>query len=431
MKRAAWLHLLRYLLPCLLLSLALHAPAATLRVQPGENIGAAIARAEPGDTVEIMRGRYEENLRIDKPLTLRGIGRPAISGGGRGDVIRVVSADVAIEGLIVRDSGDNLGAQHAGVYLQPGAHRAVVRGCEFANVLFGLWIEKADNVRIEDNLVTGMRHKLSSQRGNGIQLYNSQDAQILRNRVSFVRDGIYVDVSHRARFVGNRVHDVRYGTHYMNSYHNVWEDNDSYRNLGGLALMEVRDIVVRNNRTWGNSDHGIMLRTIQDSAIEDNVSARNGRGLFVYDAEYNTLRGNLIVGNRVGIHLWAGSYNNQVDGNDFINNDEQVRYVASRDVQWGTQDGNYWSNYLGWDQDGDGRGDTLFEASDMVDRLVSRYPFVKLLDSSPAVHTLKLIARQFPVLRVATIIDARPAIRPHNPDWMTWMAGDAPERNDD
>ncbi|MGV2541848.1 nitrous oxide reductase family maturation protein NosD, partial [Bacillus pumilus] len=67
---------------------------------------------------------------------------------------------------------------------------------------------------------------------------------------------LYVDVSHHAVFKGNRLHHSRYGTHYMNSYYNLWEDNDSYANRGGLALMEVRDQIVRNNRTWGNADHG-------------------------------------------------------------------------------------------------------------------------------------------------------------------------------
>ncbi len=418
----------RRALLCLLALMPVLASAATLRVRPGERIGDAIAQAGAGDVIEIERGVYHESLRIEKPLTLRGIGKPTLDGGGEGDVIRVVAPDVTIEGLIVRDSGDDLGQQHAGIYIQPGAHRAQVRGCDFAHVLFGLWIEKANDVKVEDNLITGMREKFSSQRGNGIQLYNTQGARIARNHISFTRDGIYVDVSHHAEFVGNRIHDVRYGSHYMNSYHNLWENNASYNNVGGLALMEVRDITARGNRTWNNTDHGIMLRTLQDSVIENNVAANNARGFFIYDVSYSTLRGNLLVGNQVGIHLWAGSYDNAVDGNDFVLNGEQVRYVASRDVEWGKRAGNYWSNYLGWDQDGDGRGDTPYEASDVGDRLVSRYPFVKLLDSSPALQTLKLISRQFPVLRVPTILDAAPAMQPHHADWRRWLS--SPESGD-
>src|SRR5690606_14956875 len=157
--------------------------------------------------------------------------------------------------------------------------------------------------------------------------------------------------------------------------HNLWEDNDSYYNRGGLALMEVRDQEVRNNRTWGNSDHGIMLRTLQDSVIENNIVAGNNRGFFIYDVGYINLRGNLVVDNQVGIHLSAGSIHNQVVGNDFIGSREQVRYVGARDQPWGDPvagQGNHWSNYLGWDRDGDGVGDVPYEATDIVDRLQYR-----------------------------------------------------------
>ncbi|HEY0885224.1 MAG TPA: NosD domain-containing protein, partial [Ramlibacter sp.] len=194
--------------------------AATWTVQPGQAIQPAIDRAAAGDVVEVQRGQYPGNLVIAKPLTLRGIGRPTINGGLQGDTIRVKAPDVTIEGLIVRDSGDSLLDQNAGIYLSPGSHRAVVRRTDLVYNLFGLWIEKADDVRIEDNLIVGKRDYGSSQRGNGVQLYNTRGARIIGNRISFVRDALYVDVSHDAVFRGNRLHHSRYGTHYMNSYRN-------------------------------------------------------------------------------------------------------------------------------------------------------------------------------------------------------------------
>ena len=394
--------------------------AATWTVRPGQALQPVIDRAAPGDIVEIERGLYVGNLRITKPLTLRGLQRPTLSAAEQGDTIRVSATDVTIEGLIVRDSGSSLKDQNAGIYIEPGAHRAVVRHNDLTYNLFGLWIEKANDVRVEHNLITGKRELNSSQRGNGVQLYNTTGAVIVGNRIAFVRDALYVDVSHRAVFRGNRLHDSRYGTHYMNSYHNLWEDNDSWNNRGGIALMEVRNQVVRNNRAWNNSDHGIMLRTMQDSVVEGNVVSGNARGFFIYDVEYTTLRGNLVLDNQIGVHLSAGSTRNPVDGNDFIGNREQVKYVGSRDERWGGAQGNHWGNYLGWDRDGDGRGDVPYEASDVVDRLVWRHPMVKLLLASPAVQALRLVGQQFPVWRVPSVVETRPRMQPVRADWEAW-----------
>ncbi len=404
------------------------AAAAEWTVHPGDSIGATLARAAPGDTIRIERGRYTERLLIDKPVTLLGIGRPTISGGLKGDTLRITAEDVTLDGLLVTDSGDSLIDQNAGIYIYPGAHRAVVRNCELSYNLFGLWIEKSNDVRIENNLITGKRDYRSASRGNGIQLYNTKGARILGNRIGFVRDAIYVDVSHHAIFRGNKLHHSRYGTHYMNSYYNLWEDNDSWFNRGGLALMEVRHQTVRNNRAWGNSDHGIMLRTLQDSVVENNVVAGNVRGFFIYDVEYIALRGNLVIDNTVGVHLSAGSFRNEVERNDFISNREQIRYVASRDETWGAKEGNYWSNYVGWDRDGDGVGDVPYQANDAVDRLSWRHPMMKLLLASPAVQTLRLIGQQFPLLRAPSIVDPNPRMKPLHENWRDWLGKHFPGR---
>ncbi len=418
----------QHVLPCcrvlLTLTMLVAGPALQAgewRVRPGESIAAALQAAQAHDVVIVERGDYEEHLVIDKPLTLRGENRPTISGGGSGDVIRITAPDVTVEGFIVRDSGSDLTAQNAGIYVVPGAHRVVIKDNDLAYDLFGLWIEGVDDVQVINNLITGKRDLLSSQRGNGIQLYNTNGAQIIGNNISFARDGIYVDVSHRAVFRNNKMHQLRYGTHYMNSYYNVWEGNESYLNRSGLALMETRNQTVRNNIAWGNTDHGIMLRTLQDSVIENNVVAGNGKGFFIYDAEYNVIKNNLVIGNQIGVHLWAGSYRNEVEGNDFILNQNQIRYVAARDVRWGEKAGNYWSNYVGWDGDGDGFGDVAYEANDVVDRLSWRYPYVKLLLNSPAVQTLRMVSRQFPLLRSPSIVDPHPKMRPQRADWSQWL----------
>lgn len=396
------------------------ASAAVLPVRAGESIAAAVGRAHAGDTLRIEAGTYNENLLIEKPLTLQGVGHPVISGQGRGDTIRVHAADVSLKGLIVRDSGSDLTAQNAGIYVLPGSHRFQLADCTLVANLFGVWLERSDDARLLRNTITGRRDLQSAQRGNGIQVYDTTGVQVIGNQISSTRDGIYVDVSRQALFRENRIHHVRYGTHYMNTNHSTWEDNEVYLSRAGLALMEVRNLVVRRNLAWGNTDHGIMLRTIQDSLIENNVVVGNDRGFFIYDAEYNIVRDNLVLNNRTGVHLSAGSSNNQIDGNDFIGNQEQVRFVAAKDVEWGRSKANYWSNYSGWDQDGDGKGDVPYEANDLVDRLNWQYPMLKLLAASPSLRTLRFVARQFPLLRAPSVIDRHPRMQPYNQNWKKW-----------
>jgi nitrous oxidase accessory protein len=45
---------------------------------------------------------------------------------------------------------------------------------------------------------------------------------------------------------------------------------------------------------------------------------------------------------------------------------------------------------------------------------------MKLLLASPAVQTLRLVGRQFPLLRAPSIVDPKPRMQPHNPDWSPW-----------
>ena len=105
-----------------------------------------------------------------------------------------------------------------------------------------------------------------------------------------------------------------------------------------------------------------------------------------------------------------------------------MRYVGARDEAWGGDTGNHWSTYVGWDRDGDGRGDVPFEANDIVDRLSWQHPMMKLLLASPAIQTLRLVGRQFPVLRAPSVVDARPRMQPARANWRAWLGRRYPNR---
>jgi nitrous oxidase accessory protein len=90
--------------------------------------------------------------------------------------------------------------------------------------------------------------------------------------------------------------------------------------------------------------------------------------------------------------------------------------------------GNHWDNYLGWDRDGNGRGDVRYEANDVVDRLLWQHPSARLLMASPAVQALRLVGQQFPVLRVPSVVDPSPRMQPEHRQWSEWNAKQASGR---
>ena len=146
---------------------------------------------------------------------------------------------------------------------------------------------------------------------------------------------------------------------------------------------------------------------------ENKVLGRDGKGLFVYNSAYNTIKNNRIDTAEIGIHLTAGSENTKVYGNSFINNPVQVKYVSNKKQEWSFEGkGNYWSNYLGWDMNGDNIGDVVFEPNDGIDQLIWQYPEMKMIMDSPIVLILRWVQKEFPVLKPPGVKDSFPLMQP-------------------
>jgi parallel beta-helix repeat protein len=81
-------------------------------------------------------------------------------------------------------------------------------------------------------------------------------------------------------------------------------------------------------------------------------------GIFLSSSNRNNVIGNLIEENSFGVRIVdIASKNNTFYHNNFIDNTEQVSVFAVTKWDNGSE-GNYWSNYVGQDLNGDGIGDT-------------------------------------------------------------------------
>ena len=369
-----------------------------------------LASCESGDHVVIGKGIFVGNFRITTSIHLNSDGG-ILDGNGEGTVLTIDAPDIRIEGIHVRNSGRNLSGPDAAIYLTPKASGSHISNSLIENSAFGIWVHECKQVTLNGNRIHGIDTGHTSNRGNGIQLFDSSELTVTRTSVRDGRDGIYISATENSLIEGNDIERARYGVHYMYSYSNKVRNNVCRNNDNGFALMESKHLLVENNRSENNKGQGLQFRDAQYCTIQNNVLSNNQEGLFFYSSTNNNILNNQVINNKVGVKIWAGSLRNRVEGNRFIGNTQQVFYVGTTEIEWGgDKRGNYWGDYLGWDQDGDGIGDRPYRVNSFNSRLLYRFPAASLLMNSPSLETLSLLERRLPILRTPTITDRHPLL---------------------
>lgn len=404
--------------------------SAIAGIQPGQ-LTDALENAESGDTLELDPGLFKGHYRIDTSLTLQGSPGTIIDGNGEGTILTIAAPNVAVKKLLLRNSGSNLTDLDAAIFIQASGRDARIKANHIQAQGFGIWIDEAPNVLVERNRITGNTTIRSQDRGNGIHLHHVKNAMIQDNTVCQARDGIYINVSNANTLAGNRLCNQRYGIHYMYSNNNTVRNNRSWGNRTGYALMQSTKLHVIGNRAEDDQGYGFLLNYITDSVLRNNtatdiqastapgsersIDGGEGKALFIYNSQQNRIQGNTFARTAIGIHMTAGSQNNAIHENALISNRTQVKYVSTRAQEWSKDGrGNYWSDYMGWDINDDGIGDTPHKPNDAVDRILWTYPTARVLMNSPAVALMRWVQSAFPILSPQGVKDSYPLM--HRPE---------------
>lgn len=434
------LSVLRSLFSVLCLLLFVH-PVHFVHANPaGDELRARLATASPGAEIHVAAGIYDGPFVMDKPLRLLGESGAVLRGNGQGHVVAVRAPDVEIAGFVVRGSGRNLFDDCAAIHIT-GA-RAFIHDNRVLDMLHGIYVRKADDCRIEHNVVVGDGARdeaiadpvalglkagdaangelcdvvsVQDRRGNGIHLWNSSGHLVTGNIIRGTRDGIYFSFTRRTIVRANTIARVRYGLHYMYSDENVFEGNTFTENAAGAALMYSRRLVLRGNHFAANRSHrayGLLLQSVDDTRIEGNSIESNTLGLFMENGNNNTVRANRIAGNYVGLRVSDSTEHSAFTENTLTGNIHPIETSGANTANlWALAGrGNRWDGAVRLDLDRDGVADLPHHEPDLFGAWRRSFPAVGLLSASPGERLLRFIHSRLALPGLPGITDPKPLL---------------------
>ncbi|MBI4084131.1 MAG: nitrous oxide reductase family maturation protein NosD [Candidatus Lambdaproteobacteria bacterium] len=376
-----------------------------------------VDRTPAGGTLVLAPGRYEGPVRITRPIAIDGSGRAALVGnGGRGTVFTVEADGVTLRDLTIAESGASHDQVDAGILLLSSRNRIV--GNLIRDTLFGIDLKASHENLIEGNRISSKPFELGL-RGDAIRVWASHRNRIRGNLIHDSRD-LVVWYSNDNLIEDNLGRNNRYSVHFMYGIDNDVRSNEFRHNSVGISLMYSRNTRVTGNRiinSLGAAGTGIGLKQASAITVSGNRIVYCAIGIHVdqspmADEGGNRIEGNEIAYNMEGIVFHSELEGNLLRGNRFLDNLRSV-IVAGNGTALGSRwEGNYWSDYVGFDRDRDGIGDSPYRRRLFLDQLWTAYPAVKFFYGSPVLTFLDYLARLAPFSEPRLILeDRRPLFR--------------------
>jgi nitrous oxidase accessory protein len=377
-----------------------------------KSIKTGIALASDFDTLLIKKGIYKEyNILVDKPLTLLGEQFPVIDGEDRGEIIRITSDDVTIDGLFIINVGTSYTSDYAAIRVVK-SENFLIQNVVLEKLFFGIYLEKSNNGKVYHNKIIGDAVDEYNS-GNGIQLWYSKNVEVDRNIVQGVRDGIYLEFSDHITINDNQsIDNLRYGLHFMFSNDDVYTNNTFENNGAGVAVMFSKRIKMHDNtfrKNWGTAAFGMLLKEINDAEIYGNTFEENTIGINIEGSNRIEYKNNSFIKNGWAVKVLGACYSNTFRNNNFLYNSFDISYNSKLNDNRFEQ--NYWSSYTGYDLDKDGIGDVPYRPVKLFSYIVNRTPETIVLLRSLFMDIIDFSEKVSPVFTPDNLLDTQPLMK--------------------
>lgn len=283
------------------------AQAATITVNPGDSIQAAVDAASPGDTVKVMPGDYIEPalsgpaVRITKSLKL--LAKSKLKDGVK---VRILAGPGQTDGIVVEPAnpGD---PDVVGVKIQGFTVEGFPK--------MGIWLKHVDKFTIQGN-------ESINNLENGIFPTLSANGNVKKNVAYGAQDAaLWVEASENVRVMQNELYDSPTGLEITVSKNVKATKNDIHDNVVGVGLYHPNgaslpplggdgDWVLKGNKIYNNNKPN----TAPPGSLVSGLPP--GLGVLLVGVDKVTIEKNVITGNEfVGVAVldWCIA----LDGTDF------------------------------------------------------------------------------------------------------------------
>nr|WP_321498082.1 PGF-pre-PGF domain-containing protein [uncultured Methanolobus sp.] len=299
-------------------------------------IQAAVNAAYEGDTIVVTDGTYNENVDVDKSVTIRS------QNGAESTIIQALSAsdnvfsvtanNVTINGFTVTGATD---MPYAGINLEGNSNCTIINNIA-SNNKYGIYLYISENNTLTNNTASsndndGIFMRLSSNntlinnicRNNwdGINLLDSENNTLTNNTGNDSHNGICISSSTYNTLTGNVVGNDTYGIYMYNSTYNtltgnVAEDNDHY----SIYMQESTYNTLTGN-VADDANNGIYMSYSTYNTLTNNTASNNSYGIYLGYSSSNNLTGNIMSLNTYNLEVRGaslGDYYNDLDTTNLV-----------------------------------------------------------------------------------------------------------------
>lgn len=365
----------------------------------------------------IWRGDWQ----IRRPVELRGAGPGTVlQGSGRGTLVELSGENSILANMTLRGVGSRHTTEDSAVKATGKGHR--LARLLMDHVLFGAVLNECHGCTVERLHVQGSAGD-AELRGDGIKLWESHGSTVRHSLVENVRD-VVVWYSRKVTLEYNVVRGSRYGTHFMYAHDGVLRNSAVLDNVVGVFVMYSARLTIEGNvlaGARGAAGVGLGLKDSDSVSVQRNWLVANTVGSYLDTSPRTTdqpvqIIGNVLALNQVALRFHAQPHGVSLRKNDLIQNAEVAQVDGGGDATTLEVEGNFWSDYAGYDLNGDGVGDVAHEIRRLSAEMTDAHPPLQLLRGTAALASLDVIAQAVPVLpSQRLLIDRTPRVNSYRP----------------